>query len=361
MNTHWFLLIASFSFASLAAFDRQFRKISYISAIIALIAVSSIRYKTGYDFDNYSSIYETSSFTDGSGTEIGWNTINQALKIISNASLSIFIFSSLLIYGIIGTVLYKESKYAAIGMFAFLLNSPFYWESLSILRQYSAIALSLAAAFSWTKGKRKLFFSLTVTAALFHMTAVVVFLVPLLCKWRSRITFSLFFIIIAGTAARFLSDLIYSFGALEKYQLYFDGSIIAAGQKSSGFVVYARAFCALFLVICLEMITNIHIRKKNLISNSIILGQIIFYVLYESTALRRIAHFFIIYEIFAISYIAQYCVKNPSFHRRLFSWLSIAIYILVSTTLLSKDVWLNPMGKQDNSQLNHEYRSLISQ
>jgi hypothetical protein len=54
----------------------------------------------------------------------------------------------------------------------------------------------------------------------------------------------------------FLSDLIYSFGALEKYQLYFDGSIIAAGQKSSGFVVYARAFCALFLVICLEMITK---------------------------------------------------------------------------------------------------------
>lgn len=360
MNIYWSSLIIVSTFAALAAFDRHFRKISYIFSIVVLIAISSIRYKTGYDFDNYVSIYETNSLADTSGTEVGWIAINQILKLISNSSFSIFIFSSLLIYGSISALLYRESKYAAIGMLAFLLNIPFYWESLSILRQYSAIALSLIAAFSWVKGRKNTFFTLTIFAILFHMTAIVTLLTPFLCKWRSRVILGLTSITTAAIASRFLGDLIFSFSTFEKYQLYLDGTIAAVGQESSGAVIYARAFCALLLVITLESIKNITRDKKNLTANSIILGQILFYILYESIALRRVAHFFIIYEIFAISYIAKYSIRGLPRHAILLRWSPIVIYLLLATTLLSKDVWLNTMGKQDNSQQNHEYRSIIS-
>jgi hypothetical protein len=359
MNIYWSTLLITSSFAALAAFDRYFRKSTYVLAVITIIVISGMRYKTGFDFDNYVEIYEGTSLANKGGSEIGWVLINQVLKYATNQFVIVSILSSVAIYGIIGYLLYKESQYAAIALFAFLVNIPFYWESLSIIRQYIAISLVLAASFYWIDGKRNLFFFLTLLAILFHFTAIVAVIIPILCRWKSRWTFILFFAIIAILSARILEDAVSSFSALEKYQAYFDGRIAAEGKETSGVVVYVKAAISLLLVISLEQIKYLSIQKKNLISNSIIFGYILFVVLYESIALRRVAQFFTIYEIFAIGYIAEAATKSSSFLNRSLSWLSIVIYIAISAILLTKDVWLNPIGKQNDSQLNYEYRSII--
>ena len=360
MNIYWLTLIISSAFAALAAADKYFRKSTYIFFIVVLIIISSIRYKTGYDFDNYVEIYKTASLTESNGSEIGWLLTNTLLKLFTNEPTSIFIFSSIMIYGTIGLLLYKESKFAAIAMLAFMVNIPFYWESLAIIRQYIAISLTLLASFSWINGNKKNYYVFFIFAVLFHFTAIIAITFPLLCKWKSRWTFILFFTLAAILLSHLIEELIYSFSAFEKYQAYFDGRIASEGKEKSGTVVYIRIIIALFLVFSVDKINYLPELKKNLISNSIFFGYVLFYVLYESLALRRVAQFFIIYEIFAIGYIAEAVAKSQKSSTRLLFRFLIFIYIATSLILLIKDVWLNPIGKQDDSQLNYEYRTIIN-
>jgi transmembrane protein EpsG len=361
MNPYWITLIMASSFAALAAFDKYFRKPAYAAAILTVIVVSSIRYKTGFDFDNYVDIYAGASASEKGGSEIGWIFINRLLQYITSNFIIVSTLSSITIYGLIGYILYRESKYAAIALLAFMVNIPFYWESLAIIRQYIAISLIVMASLCWIDRRKGQFCLLFLLATLFHFTAIIGIIIPILSKWKSRITFILFFGLIAALSAKILEDTVASFSVFEKYQAYFDGRIAAEGKETTGIVVYAKIAISLLLIISLENTKNIPQRKKNLVSNSIIFGYVLFVVLYESIALRRIAQFFTVYEILAIGYITESAIKSEKIFIKYLSRLSIFIYIAIATTLLTKDVWLNPIGKQEDSQLNYEYRSILEQ
>jgi hypothetical protein len=356
----WVILILGALAAVIASGDRHARMPTYVMAVALLIAVSSVRYKTGFDFDNYVEIYrDTVSGNPTEGVEWGWRLIDNLARLLFNSAQGVFILTSFLIYGIITWVLYRESTFAAFAMLALLLSSHFYWESLAMLRQYMAIAICLLAARHWLQGRPVWFFALVGIAVHFHITALVCLVIPLLAGCRSR-----WFMLVAAAAvgtliSSTLADLVRSLDLLAKFQSYFDGTIAAEGEVSSGLVVYVRASLALLLILLVDRLPEVDQRRKNLVVNGVILAYALFFALYESTALRRVAYYFLIYELLMIGYIARHAARCARTSRQMTHWSAIAIYLVLATLLMIKDVWTNPSGRQEDSQVNYHYRTLL--
>lgn len=356
----WVLLILGTLVATVASADRNARKPLFALAVMLLIFVSAIRHKTGYDFDSYVEIYRATSIGDPpDDIEWGWRLINGLANLLVGSVQGVFFFSSLLIYGLIGWTLYRESSYAAYPLLAWVLNIPFYWESLTILRQYVAIAICLLAAKQWLDGRRGSFFALVATAALFHVTAVACIVIPVLACCRSRMLMLMAAGGIAVLLSTTLADLIASIELLAKFQAYFDGTIEAAGETSTGLVIYARALVAIVLVALVDRLPEVGQARKNLVINGVILAYALFFALYESTALRRVAYYFFIYELLMIGYIARHAVEGHRMSKRMACWAAIVLYLVLATTLLVKDVWTNPSGRSEDSLFNYEYRTIL--
>ena len=356
----WVLLILGASVAVIASADKHARMPMFVFAVVFLILMSAIRHKTGYDFDSYVDIYrEASSGSVPEGVEWGWQLVNGLSHLLFSSAQGVFFLTSILIYGLIAWVLYRESKYAAFAILAFLLNTPFYWESLAMLRQYVAIAICLLAARQWLRGRWFSFFALVGAAVLFHATAAVCLVIPVLAWWRSRwlmlAAAASLSILISSTLAEFVASL----DLLAKYQAYFDGTIDAAGEVTSGLVAYARAIVALFLIVLVDRLPELGQTRKNLVVNGVILAYALFFALYESTALRRVAYYFFIYELLMIGYIARHAVRYRGVSRRATHWGAIVVYLVLGTVLLSKDVWTNSLGRQEDALFNYEYRTIL--
>ncbi len=356
----WVLLILGVMAAVVASSSRHARMPMFVLAVVLLIFVSAIRYKTGYDFDSYVDIYrEASNGSSPDGMEWGWHLVNGLSKLLFGSAQGVFLLTSIVIYGLIAWVLYRESEYAAFALLAFLLNVPFYWESLATLRQYVAIAICLLAARQWVKGERVSFFVLVGTAILFHAPAAASLVIPVLAWWRSR------WLMLASAASlgiavsSTMTDLVASLDLLAKYQSYFDGTIDASGEVASGLVVYARALVALWLVWLVDRMPELGQQRKNLVVNGLILAYALFFTLYESTALRRIAYYFFIYELLMIGYIARHAIRFSGASGRLLHWGAIGAYLLLGATLLFKDVWTNPLGRHEDPLFNREYRTIL--
>ncbi len=322
--------------------------------------MSAIRHKTGYDFDSYVDIYrEASSGNEPEGVEWGWQLVNGLSHLLFGSAQGVFFLTSIVIYGLIAWVLYRESEYAAFAILAFLLNIPFYWESLAILRQYVAIAICLLAARQWLRGRRISFFALVGVAVLFHATAAACLVIPVLAWWRSR------WLMLASAASlsvlisSTLTELVASLDLLAKYQPYFDGTIEAAGEVTTGLVIYARAIMSLLLIVLVERLPELGQKRKNLVINGVILAYALFFALYESTALRRVAYYFFIYEMLMIGYIARHAARYGGVSSRVTHWGAIVAYVVLGTVLLAKDVWTNPLGRQEDPLFNYEYRTIF--
>ena len=156
-----------------------------------------------------------------------------------------------------------------------------------------------------------------------------------------------------------LMDIVSSLELLAKFQAYFDGTIVAAGEVTSGLVIYARAIMSLLLIFLVDRLPELGQKRKNLVVNGVILAYALFFALYESTALRRVAYYFFIYELLMIGYIARHAARCSGVSDRVTHRGAIVMYLVLGTVLLAKDVWTNPSGRQEDSQVNYEYRTIL--
>jgi transmembrane protein EpsG len=356
----WALLILSALVAVIASADRHVRGPMFFIAVMFLILVSAIRHKTGYDFDSYVDIYrETSNGSSPEGLEWGWRLVNGLSHLLFGSAQGVFVLTSMMIYGLIAWVLYCESEYAAFALLAFLLNVPFYWESLAMLRQYVAIGICLLAARQWLRGRRISFFALVGAATLFHATAAACFVIPVLAWWRSRWLMLALATSVSILIASTLTEFVAALDLLAKYEAYFDGTVDASGEITSGLVVYARAIVAFLLVLLVDRMPELGQQRKNLVVNGLILAYALFFAFYESTALRRIAYYFFVYELLMIGYIARHAIRSNGASNRLLHWGAVGAYLLLGATLLFKDVWTNPLGRHEDPLFNREYRTIL--
>lgn len=359
----WVAIVVIFlisSASSLLSIKKSSRSIILFISIAILIAISGVRYKTGYDFDQYIKIFNSiSAGDDFLGVELGWIVLNRFIFEILNSPVGVYALSSFFIYGPLAWVLYRESRYAAFGMLAFVLQVYFYWESLSIIRQYVAISLAILAAYYWISCKKAVSLILYLTAISFHTPAAIVIVTPLLIKWQSRSTLIILAFLGGIILENLLSNYFYDIELIGKYQAYLDGTIAAEAEINTGLVLYVRLFIALLLVFQVDRSIYIDEGRKNLVANSIILAYALFFSFYESTAMRRVAYYFLIYEAFAIVYLARISMQKTSTWSKYTAIGTISLYLIFGATILAKDVWMNPVGRQEDSQKNYEYRTIF--
>jgi EpsG family len=355
----WIALILVSGVAVVASLDRATRLPLFILAAATVVALSSIRYKTGYDYDTYVIWYRDQiAGARSEGVEWAWQAVNELAHGLFRSAQGVFFISALLIYIPLAWAMYRESPYAAIGLLAFVLNTPFYWESLAILRQYIAIGFGLAAAVTWLRGRRVAYLLLVVFATLFHVTALVCLLVPFLTRLRSRLGMAALALSIYLVLTLWLDQLVSALDVFARFQSYFDGTIDAAGEVTSGLVVYARMLLALGLVVLIDREQALDERRRNLVVNGLVLAYALFLTLYESTALRRVAYYFLVYELLALGYLAATAVRAAG-ARDVTRWSLICAYLVLATVLLAKDVWTNPIGRQEDAGMNFVYRTVL--
>ena len=271
------LMFASAGAVLASTHDRRLRPLSYFLAVVLLIVVSAIRFKTGYDYDNYVQMYfDIVNDKELSGIGIGWQLLNVVSLELFDTPRVVFLLSSVLIYGVIAWVLFRATHRPEIALLTFVLGIGFYWESLSILRQYAAIAFSFLAGYFWTRSRTLPYLLAVLVATSFHFTAIIGLVIPLLTLILRQWVIGLVTFIAALILYYGLEPMVMELGVLAKYRVYFDGTIEAAGREQTGLVIYIKMAIALMMIILVSQLPGRNTRKANLAMNGVILGYGLF-------------------------------------------------------------------------------------
>lgn len=145
--------------------------IGFDISILIIIFISSVRFNIGWDWNSYlGMIYPTLDKFRISHIEPICKTIIVGAGLLKSPFLLFAIFSAI-IYGFIGNCIkkYSVSKYESLIIFLAL----FYFDSLSILRQYAALGL-VFYGYRYIKEKHLFKYILTCFVAfLFHKSAII--------------------------------------------------------------------------------------------------------------------------------------------------------------------------------------------
>lgn len=159
---------------------------------IAFIIVSASRFEVGYDYNSYAANYFNMKYMDAEDVmlgrmEKGFMMPLYALSLAFEDYYMIHVYSAVVIYTAVFWFIYKYSSKPWISVTAFLCFGV-YFNSLNFLRQFMAALIILyAVKFMKTKHCWR-FFVLTLVAALFHWSALIMLILFFLLKIKpSRI------------------------------------------------------------------------------------------------------------------------------------------------------------------------------
>lgn len=316
--------------------DTKFTKYSkYIGSffIFILITIATIRYKTGTDFDSYTSIWEgISSLSDGAAgreyLEPGFRYLLSFLKMFTD--------SPVLFFGVMATItlcfFYSGLKkiediniYVAIFFYFMIFYIPY---AFNAMRQ--AVAMSIYIySLSYILNKRfKAVFLLSILASSFHISGILILLSYMIIK----IKFNLIYFFVLGTVISFLlyytgfiSSLIdLTFG--NKFSLYVENY----GRISTS-QLYFRTVLAIFFVLLSSYVLRIDSYKKIVLMY--LLGYFLYIILADAGMMAtRFNMFFRVLEIILFS-----MVLHQS--RYILNRVFIFIFLLsLTVTNFNKDI-----------------------
>ncbi|MGO1369353.1 EpsG family protein [Senegalia sp. (in: firmicutes)] len=209
---------------------------------IFLAIVAGLRFEIGTDYINYNNIYKYSEILiKDSPKERGFYAINllfQKLNINFQMSLMIFSIVSnfLMYYGII-----KLSKNPAISTFLYLATGMYY-SFFNITRQGLAIAFILLAIYLLIKKRFILYYIIiTIIALVFHRTAIILFIVPLIMKINIKTKYILltFITIIVAQYFNLINRLVFYINDILKlpYGMYKEKLLESVGVNPLNMVI----------------------------------------------------------------------------------------------------------------------------
>lgn len=182
--TSWFQTIIS----------RRARQVSTVVCIaIPLFIISAIRaYTVGADTLMYAIDWAlpeigSSSLSDifqKGRWEIGFALLCKLILLFPNPPRALLFFSSLLIVGFTFFAIFHLTNKPALAFTLYFLSGTFY-SNLSLMRQAIAMSLFLVGLVPLKKGKITPYCIITIIAALFHRTALIMLLLPILV-WLVR-------------------------------------------------------------------------------------------------------------------------------------------------------------------------------
>ena len=189
MLLYFIMLAAALAFGIPLCSEKcgKWGKIVYCAVCaVAFIFISATRFQVGYDYNSYASMYFNMKYFDvedimNMREEKGFIFPLYVLDLAFENYWVVFIYTSIIIYGIIFLLIYKNSSKPWISVTAFL-GFGLYFNSLCFLRQFIA-ALIVACAIKYVTEKNPLrFMVLTIVAASFHWSALLMILMYLLLR-----------------------------------------------------------------------------------------------------------------------------------------------------------------------------------
>lgn len=159
--------------------------------------LSAVRYNVGYDYTNYLDI-----ILGRNAYAIAYDRLEPIGKLLIDASKYVeypqlfFILSSLIIFAGIAFWIYKESEDYKLSILIFMGLPMFFWASLSIVRQFMAIAFGVLFFHSVLSQKYRQSYLWLALASLSHVSALVLAVAYILKK---ELTFSRYVLIYASS------------------------------------------------------------------------------------------------------------------------------------------------------------------
>jgi len=221
--------------AVLANFVRG--NIFYYVNFFLLILFAGLRVNIGVDFESYDQMFDLIRID---AAPFDFEPLNMAIIYLINfigiGNQFIFLMYSFIIMVGVHFFIQKFSPYEELSLLIFFAIGIYYFSTLNGLRQWAAISMFLMAVVKMAERKWVLSVVLMFAAILFHLSAVILLLSPLLIiRWR------FVGVVVALVVCLLVSDLFLFFIQNSKYNLYLD--ILIFGKEGSSFLLSVYLVC----------------------------------------------------------------------------------------------------------------------
>lgn len=262
-------------------------KIVYcVICALGFIVISSIRFEVGYDYNSYGRAYYDMKFNDIDSISInrmekGFLLPLYALSLGFEEYYVVFIYTSIIIYSAVFSLIYKHSEIPWISVAAFLCFGMFF-NSLCFLRQFiAALVVAYAVKFAHKKTIAR-YFILVIAASTFHWSALIMALLYIFLKIRPSWMYfgivsagTVIFCIFSKSAMMFLTD---------KFYMYKGYNPEFSPEASNGLSPRYTIIFGIIFLICFLF-------RKKLIEknpdNCIYINCLMFTVVFEAMGMRH--------------------------------------------------------------------------
>ena len=227
-------------------YDRKVCNWGFLFAMILLSVFCAIRYEWGTDMPAYAESFElygdsgakfwqlykisNISIRANESNEIAWGILNVLCQPIGFFGMTMLLsfFESFAVYQFVKK--YVPRGYFTLAVFLYVFNPNLMILGCSMMRQWLAMCLVLVAYIYLDKRKLWLFVLLVVLASLFHTSALVCLLIPLIrslskCELYGKkvLLFSILILAWVYVFGRYMGDIllnVFNIGRFKQYELY---------------------------------------------------------------------------------------------------------------------------------------------
>ncbi len=234
---------------------RRIRCFGLIVMLTLTAIVSGLRSSgVGTDSPMYERLVGHSDRCSEYGFEAGYCLLNSAIHWSGATYAVLFVLESLLLYGAIGLFIHRYVEKRWWGFSCLMIfGTRMFFMAMNISRQYIAVALCLLAFMLYERRRWKPALGLVLLAMTFHITAIVVLLVPLVRLWTrsERFEFQSAAVVVVAFLMQFLDYggiISWIAGFIPKYRHYQHDSLMDNTGTSVSLLAYTLALSVVYIV-----------------------------------------------------------------------------------------------------------------
>lgn len=283
---------------------RSGRIIFCTAAAIVFIVISALRFQVGYDYNLYGGTYFNMKYLTledicADKMEKGFLLPLYVLNLAFEEYYTVFICTSIIIYSAVFYLIYKKSSSPWISTVSFLCLGAFF-NSLCFLRQFIAALIITYAVQYLNKKQLWRFLVLTIAAASFHWSALLMLVMwALLMIKPCRIYLAA---VTVGTVVFCFVSRTLMYWAIDNFYMYKDYDPSANPEASQGLPIqYTIMFGVVFVI---SFIFRKRLIEKNKM-NSIYINCLMYTVVFEAMGTRHgvLSRFAILVYLPAVLYL----------------------------------------------------------
>lgn len=309
--------------------------------------ICAIRYEIGYDYNNYMSFIKGTYDYD-----ISYDRLEPLGKVLIELAVYFdfpqlfFIITSIIIYGSVAYFIRSESDDFKLSIIIFMSIPAFFWDSLSIIRQFLAVSCALMMFMCVYKGKIKTSIIFFILAILSHNSAYLL----VLTYFAKYINFSkkiYVAIFIASFFLFFIMEILivrYSdFAIFKQANLY----ILLKDNLSGGskmIYLYDIIFILLLSLLPPKIFDNIKLRYY---FNLFFIGVVVYNIFSVTPTMGiRMSGYFMPSLIVLIPYVVKYRFNHVKWEVKTVIY-SCLIFIYIYTLQLAEITFQNNLSSQN--------------